>query len=30
VGVEITVENLTKRFGSTTIWEGVSLTMPAG
>jgi phospholipid/cholesterol/gamma-HCH transport system ATP-binding protein len=30
VGVEITVENLTKRFGSTTIWEGVSLTMPPG
>jgi phospholipid/cholesterol/gamma-HCH transport system ATP-binding protein len=30
VGVEITVENLTKRFGSTTIWEDVSLTLPAG
>ena len=30
MGVEITVENLTKRFGSTTIWEGVGLTMPAG
>ena len=30
MGVEITVENLTKRFGSTTIWEDVSLTLPAG
>jgi phospholipid/cholesterol/gamma-HCH transport system ATP-binding protein len=30
VGVEIQVENLTKRFGSQTIWEDVSLTLPAG
>jgi phospholipid/cholesterol/gamma-HCH transport system ATP-binding protein len=30
VGVEIKVENLTKRFGSQTIWEDVSLTLPAG
>jgi len=30
VGVEIKVENLTKRFGRQTIWEDVSLTLPAG
>ena len=30
MGVEIKVENLTKRFGSQTIWEDVSLTLPAG
>jgi phospholipid/cholesterol/gamma-HCH transport system ATP-binding protein len=30
VGVEIKVEHLTKRFGRQTIWEDVSLTMPAG
>ena len=30
MGVEIRVENLTKRFGRQTIWEGVSLTLPAG
>jgi phospholipid/cholesterol/gamma-HCH transport system ATP-binding protein len=30
VGVEIRVENLTKRFGRQTIWENVSLTLPAG
>jgi phospholipid/cholesterol/gamma-HCH transport system ATP-binding protein len=30
VGVEIRVENLTKRFGRQTIWEDVSLTLPAG
>jgi phospholipid/cholesterol/gamma-HCH transport system ATP-binding protein len=30
VGVEITVENLTKRFGRQTIWEDVTLTLPAG
>jgi phospholipid/cholesterol/gamma-HCH transport system ATP-binding protein len=30
VGVEIKVEHLTKRFGRTTIWEDVSLTLPAG
>jgi phospholipid/cholesterol/gamma-HCH transport system ATP-binding protein len=30
VGVEIVVENLSKRFGSQTIWENVSLTLPAG
>jgi len=30
VGVEIQVENLTKRFGSQTIWEDVTLTLPAG
>jgi phospholipid/cholesterol/gamma-HCH transport system ATP-binding protein len=30
VGVEIKVEHLTKRFGRQTIWEDVSLTLPAG
>ena len=30
MGVEIRVENLTKRFGSQTIWEDVTLTLPAG
>jgi phospholipid/cholesterol/gamma-HCH transport system ATP-binding protein len=30
VGVEVKVENLTKRFGKQTIWEDVSLTLPAG
>jgi phospholipid/cholesterol/gamma-HCH transport system ATP-binding protein len=30
VGVEIRVENLTKRFGRQTIWENVTLTLPAG
>ena len=30
MGVEIRVENLTKRFGCQTIWEDVSLTLPAG
>ena len=30
MGVEIKVEGLTKRFGRTTIWEDVSLTLPAG
>ncbi len=30
MGVEIRVENLTKRFGRQTIWEDVSLTLPAG
>lgn len=30
MGVEIKVDNLTKRFGSQTIWEDVSLTLPAG
>jgi phospholipid/cholesterol/gamma-HCH transport system ATP-binding protein len=30
VGVEVRVENLTKRFGKQTIWEDVSLTLPAG
>jgi phospholipid/cholesterol/gamma-HCH transport system ATP-binding protein len=30
VGVEIQVEHLTKRFGRQTIWEDVSLTLPAG
>ncbi len=30
MGVEIKVENLTKRFGRQTIWEDVSLTLPAG
>ncbi len=30
MGVEIKVEHLTKRFGRQTIWEDVSLTMPAG
>ena len=30
MGVEITVTNLTKRFGRQTIWEDVSLTLPAG
>ena len=30
MGVEITVTDLTKRFGKQTIWENVSLTLPAG
>ena len=30
MGVEIRVEGLTKRFGSQTIWNDVSLTLPAG
>ncbi|MDX6214542.1 MAG: phospholipid/cholesterol/gamma-HCH transport system ATP-binding protein, partial [Frankiales bacterium] len=30
MGVEIRVENLTKRFGRQTIWEDVTLTLPAG
>jgi phospholipid/cholesterol/gamma-HCH transport system ATP-binding protein len=30
VGVEIKVEGLTKRFGSQTIWNDVTLTLPAG
>jgi phospholipid/cholesterol/gamma-HCH transport system ATP-binding protein len=30
VGVEIRVEGLTKRFGKQTIWEDVSMTIPAG
>jgi phospholipid/cholesterol/gamma-HCH transport system ATP-binding protein len=30
VGVEIRVEGLTKRFGRQTIWQDVSLTLPAG
>src|SRR3978361_936920 len=30
VGVEVKVENLTKRFGKQSIWEDVSLTLPAG
>jgi phospholipid/cholesterol/gamma-HCH transport system ATP-binding protein len=30
VGVEIVVKGLTKRFGRQTIWEDVSLTLPAG
>ncbi|MBC7374302.1 MAG: ATP-binding cassette domain-containing protein [Frankiales bacterium] len=30
MGVEIKVENLSKRFGRQTIWENVSLTLPAG
>ena len=30
MGVEIKVEGLTKRFGRQTIWEDVSLTLPAG
>jgi phospholipid/cholesterol/gamma-HCH transport system ATP-binding protein len=30
VGVEIKVEHLTKRFGRQTIWEDVTLTLPAG
>ena len=30
MGVEIRVEHLTKRFGRQTIWEDVSLTLPAG
>jgi phospholipid/cholesterol/gamma-HCH transport system ATP-binding protein len=30
VGVEIVVEGLTKKFGSQTIWQDVSLTLPAG
>ncbi|HXA60065.1 MAG TPA: ABC transporter ATP-binding protein [Streptosporangiaceae bacterium] len=30
MGVEIKVEGLTKRFGRQTIWQDVSLTLPAG
>ena len=30
MGVEIKVEGLTKRFGSQTIWDDVTLTLPAG
>jgi phospholipid/cholesterol/gamma-HCH transport system ATP-binding protein len=30
VGVEIDVQHLTKRFGSQTIWEDVSMVIPAG
>jgi phospholipid/cholesterol/gamma-HCH transport system ATP-binding protein len=30
MGVEIKVEDLTKSFGSTLIWDGVTLTFPAG
>ena len=30
MGVEITVEGLTKSFGSQVIWQDVSLTLPAG
>ena len=30
LGVEIKVEGLTKRFGSQTIWNDVTLTLPAG
>ena len=30
MGVEIKVENLTKRFGRQTIWEDVTLTLPKG
>ena len=30
MGVEIRVEGLTKRFGSQTIWNDVTLTLPAG
>jgi phospholipid/cholesterol/gamma-HCH transport system ATP-binding protein len=30
VGVEIRVEGLTKKFGSQTIWDDVTLTLPAG
>ena len=30
MGVEIRVENLTKRFGRQTIWEDVNLVLPAG
>src|SRR5205085_1883097 len=30
VGAEVKVENLTKRFGKSLIWEDVSLTIPPG
>jgi phospholipid/cholesterol/gamma-HCH transport system ATP-binding protein len=30
VGVEVVVEGLTKKFGSSLIWKDVSLTLPAG
>ena len=30
MGVEIKVENLTKRFGRQTSWEKAALTLPAG
>jgi phospholipid/cholesterol/gamma-HCH transport system ATP-binding protein len=30
VGIEVTVEGLTKSFGSQRIWEDVTLSIPAG
>jgi len=30
MGIEVTVEGLTKSFGSQTVWEDVTLTLPAG
>ncbi len=30
MGIEISVEGLTKSFGRQVIWEDVSLTLPAG
>ncbi len=30
MGVEVVVEGLTKKFGSSLIWKDVSLTLPAG
>ncbi len=30
MGIEVSVEGLTKSFGSQTIWQNVSLTLPAG
>src|ERR1700761_3289742 len=30
MGIEVTVEGLSKSFGSQTVWEDVTLTLPAG
>ena len=30
MGVEVSTEGVTKRFGSQTIWQDVTLTLPAG
>ena len=30
MGVEVVVQGLTKKFGSSLIWKDVSLTLPAG
>ncbi|MEU4641437.1 hypothetical protein [Micromonospora sp. NPDC023814] len=30
MGVEVTVQGLTKSFGGQPVWSGISLTLPAG